>query len=60
MDTVMRYTFAPLSGIWNGINNTFQIIGYSRAASELARHGYFNEAKSCMLQAAELRQAGEK
>ena len=56
----MKYTFTPLSGIWNSINNTFQIIGYSRAASELVRHGYYKEAKACMLQAAELRQAGEK
>jgi hypothetical protein len=55
MDTVMKYTFAPLQGFWTGLYNTCEIIGYSRAASELARQGYYEEAKQCMMQVAKLR-----
>ena len=36
--------------IWTRIWNTFEVIGYSRAASELARLGYYAEAKECMMQ----------
>ena len=54
---VMNYVFSPLSGIWGSITRTTEIIGYSRAAAELARHGYHEEAKRCMLQVVELRQA---
>ena len=57
---VMNYVFSPLSGIWGSITRTVEIVGYSRAAAELARHGYHEEAKRCMSQVAELRQAGEK
>jgi len=52
---VMKYTFAPLQGFWSGLSTTFEIIGYSRAASELARHGYYEEAKNCMMQVKNLR-----
>jgi len=57
---VMNYVFSPLSGIWGSIYRTCEVIGYSRAAAELARHGYYDQAKECMLQVAELKKAGEK
>lgn len=41
--------------IWDRINKTFQIIGYSRAARELAQLGYIEEAKNCMMQIKALR-----
>ncbi len=47
---VMNYVFSPLSGIWSGITATCEIVGYSRAASELTRLGYHNEAKQCMME----------
>jgi hypothetical protein len=55
MDTVMKYTFAPLQGFWSGLYNTCEIIGYSRAASELARMGLHEEAKNCMMQIKSIR-----
>lgn len=57
---VMNYVFSPLSGIWGSITRTAEIVGYSRAATELTRYGYHEEAKRCMLQVAQLRQTGEK
>lgn len=33
----------------------FEIVGYSRAAAELARQGYYKEAKECMMQVKTLR-----
>jgi hypothetical protein len=55
MDTVMKYTFAPLQGFWSGLSTTFEIIGYSRAASHLASIGYHEEAKNCMMEIARLK-----
>jgi hypothetical protein len=55
MDTVMKYTFAPLQGFWSGLSTTFEIIGYSRAASHLASLGYNEEAKNCMMEIARLK-----
>ena len=52
---VMNYVFSPLSGLWSGINTTCEIIGYSRDASELARLGYHEEAKSCMMEIKKLK-----
>jgi len=57
---VMSYVFSPFSGIWSSLTRTAEIVGYSRAAVELTRHGYHEEAKRCMLQVAQLRQTGEK
>ena len=57
---VMSYVFSPLSGIWGSLTRTAEIVGYSRAAAELTRHGYHEEAKRCMLQVSQLRQTGEK
>ena len=52
---VMSYVFAPLSGLWGSVTRTAEIVGYSRAASELARMGYHEEAKKCMLELDKLR-----
>lgn len=55
MDTVMKYTFAPLQGFWSGFNNFCEIAGYSRAAAHLANMGLHKEAKHCMMQVKSLR-----
>jgi hypothetical protein len=52
---VSNYIFSPLSGLWSSVDRYTQIAGYSRAAAELARNGYHEEAKKCMLQLAKLR-----
>ena len=52
---VSNYVFSPLSGLWRGIERTMMIAGYSRAASELARQGYYEEAKKTMLELRKLR-----
>tara|TARA_Y100001938_G_C8035486_1_gene403089 strand:+ start:298 stop:483 length:186 start_codon:yes stop_codon:yes gene_type:complete len=57
---VMSYVFSPFSGIWSSITRTAEIVGYSRAAAELTRIGFHEEAKKCMVEAAKLRQTGEK
>lgn len=56
---VMNYTVNP---IWNllrrigrGIVHTQMVMGYSRAAAELARQGYHAEAKQVMMRLTELR-----
>ena len=54
-EAIMKYTFAPLQGFWSGLYNTCEIIGYSRAASELARQGLHKEAKACMMEVAKIR-----
>ena len=45
----------PLSGFWAKCIHTFEIIGYSRAAAELARRGLYEEAQRLYEHAAELR-----
>jgi len=40
---------------WQRLENIFNIIGYSRAAAELARLGYYEEAKNCMMEIKRLR-----
>ena len=56
---VMNYTVNP---IWNairklgrGIVHTQTLMGYSRAAAELARLGYYEESKNVMMKYAELK-----
>tara|TARA_Y100000389_G_scaffold54036_1_gene49884 strand:- start:16624 stop:16794 length:171 start_codon:yes stop_codon:yes gene_type:complete len=48
-EAVMKFAFAPLSGFWSGFNNFFFTVGKSRAAAELARMGYQEEARRLML-----------
>lgn len=54
-EAIMKYTFAPLSGFWSSLNKTMHIIGYSRAAAELARQGYYDESKKLMLEVSKLK-----
>ena len=56
---VMNYTVNP---IWNairklgrGIVHTQTLMGYSRAAAELARMGYHEESKAVMMRYASLK-----
>ena len=56
---VMNYTVNP---IWNalrklgrGMVRTQMLMGYSRAAAELARQGYYEESKDVMMKYAELK-----
>ena len=46
---VANYVFSPLSGFWSSVDRYSQIVGYSRAAAELARQGYHEESKQCMM-----------
>jgi len=46
---VATYVFSPLSGLWSSLDRFTQTVGYSRAAAELARMGYTEEAKRCMM-----------
>jgi len=51
MSTIaINYVFNPFAGFFKKLAVAFEIIGYSRAASELARLGYHEEAKNCMMQ----------
>jgi len=56
---VMNYTVNP---IWNllrklgrGMIHTQMVMGYSRAAAELARQGYYEESKQVMERLTELK-----
>lgn len=44
-----------LSRIWRKVENFCEVVGYARAAAELARLGYQEEAKFCMMQVKKLR-----
>lgn len=54
MNAVVFNTYDILSSWINSFlvkaNRTVHIIGYSRAAAELARQGLYEEAKRCMLE----------
>ena len=52
---VMNNIVSPLSNFWSGMYRTFEIMGYSRAASELARMGLYEESKNCMMQIKKLK-----
>jgi len=53
MQAVMTYTVNPigraLKGLWNGIIESQLRMGRARAAAELARMGYHEEAKDLIL-----------
>ena len=57
---VMNYTVNPvwnlLRRIGHGMVQTQLVLGYSRAASELARQGYHEESKKVMMELTKLRQ----
>jgi hypothetical protein len=46
---ILNYVNAPLSGLFSGFNSFFLTVGKARAAAELARMGYHEEAKYLML-----------
>ena len=52
---VMSTIFSPLSGLWSSLDRTIQVVGYSKAAAELARLGYHEESKACMMEITKLR-----
>lgn len=52
---IMSTIFSPLSGLWSSLDRSMQIVGYSKAAAELARLGYYEESKACMMEITKLR-----
>ena len=52
---VMNTIVNPFKGFGRGFWNFCEVAGYARAASELARLGYNEEAKECMMQVKKLR-----
>jgi len=46
---IMNFTFAPLTGVFSGFHSFFYSLSKARAASELHRMGYIEEAKKLML-----------
>lgn len=52
---VSNYFVNPFSGMFYKLMKAFEISGYMRAARELNRLGYYEEAKSCVAQAAALK-----
>lgn len=52
---VSNYVFSPLSGLWSSIDHYSRMVGYSRAAAELARMGMIEESKRCMMEIGRLR-----
>jgi len=40
--------------IWQRIKNTFEAVGYSRAASQLASQGYYEASKNLLLERSKL------
>lgn len=47
-EAVMKYALAPVGGFFSGFNNFFLSLGRARAAAELSRMGYYQEAKHLM------------
>ena len=52
---VMNTIVNPFRGFGKGFWNFCEVAGYARAASELSRQGFHEEAKACMMQVAKLR-----
>jgi len=46
---------SPFAGLGKKIMKQCEIIGYARAAAHLSNHGFYAEAKQCMLQHNELK-----
>lgn len=53
--TVMNYTINPFVKLFNIIQHSLLIAGYAKAAAELSRQGYYEEAKTVMLELKKLR-----
>jgi len=54
----IKYVANPLSGFWASLCHFGEVVGYARAASELARLGYYEESKNCMMMLKKIK--GEK
>lgn len=52
---VMNTIVNPFKGFTKGFWNFCEVAGYARAATELTRLGYYNEAKACMMQIKRIR-----
>ena len=50
----MSYVFSPLSGLWSSLERALIVVSHSRAAAELTRMGYHEEAKRCMKEISKL------
>ena len=50
-----NYIASSSNSVWNTILRHFELVGYSRAAVELQRLGYHNEAVSLMTRYNELK-----
>ena len=48
-EAVMKYALVPVGGLFSGFNSFFLSLGKARAAAELSRMGYHEEAKYLML-----------
>ena len=48
-EAVMKFALAPVGGLFSGFNSFFTSLGKARAAAELHRLGYHEEAKYLML-----------
>ena len=55
VETITVSNSSIIARIWESIKIRFEIIGYSRAASQLAIAGRYDEAKACMLEVTKLR-----
>ena len=55
VETITVGNSSVIARIWESLKIRFEIIGYSRAASQLAIAGRYDEAKACMLEVAKLR-----
>ena len=51
---VINHIVNPLEGLFAKWNKTFISLGYARAAAELARQGYYEEAKALMMERTKL------
>ena len=40
---------------WGRIYNALELVGYARAAAELSRQGYYEQARMCMLEREKLK-----
>lgn len=55
VETITVDNSSVIARIWESIKIRFEIIGYSRAASQLAIAGRYDEAKSLMMEVAKLK-----
>lgn len=51
----IKYVSNPFSGLVDKFMIYCEIVGYARAASYLAMHGFHEEAKNCMMEVQKLK-----